>query len=125
MYIYYFERGISMDLINTYEEYKNTNEEYALFINGLVDSDLSNKDEVIANKLTEYQNKFEYLKVKCDRINVEADNVNNLKDLKYLIVDTLFLALDLSHFYTLGQVERFKMRAINYINKKRRAEFFN
>lgn len=114
-----------MDLINTYEEYKNTNEEYAVFINGLVESDLSNRDEAIVNKLTEYQNRFEELKVKCDRITVEDDNVNNLKDLKYLIVDTLFLALDLAHFYGLGQEERFKMRAVNYINKKRRAELFN
>lgn len=114
-----------MDLINTYEEYKNTNERYAVFINGLIDSDLSNKDEAIINELTEYQNKFEQLKIKCDGIVVEAENENNLKDLKYLIVDTLFLTLDLAHFYGIGEIERFKMRAINYLNKKRRAEFFN
>ena len=48
---------------------------------------------------------------------------NDLRDLKYLIVDSFFLLIDLENFYKYKEFERFKMRAVNHINKRRRASF--
>ena len=50
---------------------------------------------------------------------------NNLRALNYLALDTLFLTMDLKNFYKLGESERFKMRAVNYINKRNRGQGFS
>ena len=52
-------------------------------------------------------------------------DINNLRDLNYLALDTLFLTMDLKNFYKLGESERFKMRAVNYINKRNRGQGFS
>ena len=39
------------------------------------------------------------------------------------IMDGLLLSIDLLRFYESKQVERFKMRAVNYINKERMKKF--
>ena len=67
-------------------------------------------------------NLFEDLKLRCDKIEVEEKDINNLRDLNYLALDTLFLTMDLKNFYKLGESERFKMRAVNYINKRSRGQ---
>lgn len=114
-----------MDLLKIYEEYNNMNNEYVEFIEKLVDSNLtfSTQEEVMI-RLIYTQDKFEELKLESDTIVMESEDENNLKDLRYLIVDSLFLSSDLLYFYKNREVERFKMRAVNYINKKRRAEMF-
>ena len=67
---------------------------------------------------------YEKLKFESDEIQIEDKDKNNLNDLKYLIMSALFLVSDLNHFYNLKEYERFKMRAINYINNSRRAKMF-
>ena len=39
-------------------------------------------------------------------------------------MSALFLVSDLKHFYNLKEYERFKMRAVNYINNSKRGKMF-
>ena len=112
-----------MELVKTYEEYNELNKEYVKYIQMVMESDISNHDNIIMNNLENYSNLFEDLKLRCDKIEVEE--INNLRDLNYLALDTLFLTMDLKNFYKLGESERFKMRAVNYINKRNRGQGFS
>ena len=114
-----------MELVKTYEEYNELNKEYVKYIQMVMESDISNHDNIIMNNLENYSNLFEYLKLRCDKIEVEEKDINNLRDLNYLALDTLFLTMDLKNFYKLGESERFKMRAVNYINKRNRGQGFS
>lgn len=82
-------------------------------------------NEQVLDKLKSYQVKFEDMIIKANVLEVDEANKNNLQDLRYLIMDTLLAATDLSAFYGYKEVERFKMRAVNFVNKKKRAEMFN
>lgn len=116
-----------MSLINNYEEYTRINNDYVNFIESLVNKDLGECNEAcITETLIKVQNDFEYIKIRMDveEVDIEEKDLENLKDLKYLIMDALFISSDLVAFYKYKQPERFKMRAVNYINKKRRAEMF-
>lgn len=111
-----------MELVRTYEEYNELNKEYIKYIQIVMESDISNNDSIIMNNLEKYSKLFEELKMKCDKIEVEEKDINNFRDLNYLALDTLFLTMDLKNFYSLGESERFKMRAVNYINKRIRGQ---
>ena len=39
-------------------------------------------------------------------------------------MSALFLVSDLKHFYNFKEYERFKMRAVNYINNSKRGKMF-
>ncbi|WP_055069826.1 hypothetical protein [Clostridium massiliamazoniense] len=112
-----------MTLLDIYERYKKVNNDYSKFIEKMVNKevfDFESKDEF--NLLEEYNMKIQQLKSSIESI--ESTDSENIKDLNYLIVDLMFLSVDLMNFYNCREVERFKMRAINYINKQRRKEFF-
>ncbi|MGL4107341.1 hypothetical protein [Clostridium sp. LP20] len=112
-----------MTLESTYEEFKGLNSEYISFIEELLESNFTNySEEEIVEKLTNGKIVFETLKVKSDNIEIEDKDKENLMDLKYLIIDGLFLAIDLLNFYKLKEMERFKMRIVNYVRKKRVTE---
>ena len=100
-----------MELVNIYDEYREVNKNYVDFIEELVNKNFEgfSEDFVMSNP-ENFQNSIGDLKVKADDIQVEEENKDNLKDLKYLIVDTLFLTFDLNNFYKLKEFERFKMR---------------
>lgn len=115
-----------VDLATLYNEYKKYLNEYMLYIFELTESNLDGcKDQNILDKLKAYQIKFEDIKIKSDVIEVDEANKQNLQDLKYLVMDVLFAALDLTTFYSYKEEERFKMRAVNFVNKRKRAEIFN
>lgn len=115
-----------MDLVSLYNEYMKISEQYMAYIFEISEQDLGNcENESVSDRLKSYQIKFEDMKIKADVLEVEQDQINNLQDLRYLIMDTLFASLDLTTFYAYKEVERFKMRAINFVNKKKRAEMFN
>ena len=101
-----------MELVKTYEEYNELNKEYVKYIQMVMESDISNHDNIIMNNLENYSNLFEDLKLRCDKIEVEEKDINNLRDLNYLALDTLFLTMDLKNFYKLGEIE--PMLFINY-----------
>lgn len=114
-----------MNLVKIYDEYNAVNNEYIKFIDELSNNDsLFTTEESIIDKLTKARDNFESLMLQAEKENVEEENLNNLQDLKYLIMDGIFVSSDLEAFYKYNHVERFKMRAINYINKKRKADMF-
>lgn len=114
-----------MNLVNMYEEYKEFNKNFVDFINDLITNDFSSLNKAdIMDKLVEGKDFFSNLQTKCETINIESSDVNNLKDLQYLIVDGLFLTIDLINFYNVNEYDRFKMRAANYMNKGRLTEMF-
>lgn len=112
-----------MELVNIYDEYREVNKNYVDFIEELVNKNFEGfSEDFVMGNLENFQNSIGALKVKADDLQVEEENKDNLKDLKYLIVDTLFLTFDLNNFYKLKEFERFKMRFANYVNKRRRDE---
>lgn len=114
-----------MSLISTYEKFTHINQEFIEFIEKLVRCNFESfTEEQIKMNLNIALKNYEKLKFESDEIQVEDKDKNNLNDLKYLIMSALFLVSDLNHFYNLKEYERFKMRAINYINNSRRAKMF-
>ena len=114
-----------MSLVSIQEEYNKAKSEYIELINELSNSDLGNCDnEDILNNLIAGKTKFELIKIKSDNEVLSEEEKDKLKDIQYSIVDSLFLCMDLINFYKTNQVERFKMRAVNYVNKKRIEELF-
>lgn len=112
-----------MSLIITYEKFTHINEEFIEFIDKLIGNDFKSfTDDQIKMNLNIALKNYEKLKFESDEIQVEEDNKNNLNDLRYLIMSALFLVSDLIHFYNLKEYERFKMRAVNYINNSRRGK---
>ena len=112
-----------MSLISTYEKFTHINEEFIEFIDKLIGNDFKSfTDDQIKMNLNIALKNYEKLKFESDEIQVEEDNKNNLNDLRYLIMSALFLVSDLIHFYNLKEHERFKMRAVNYINNSRRGK---
>ena len=112
-----------MSLISTYEKFTHINEEFIEFIDKLIGNDFKSfTDDQIKMNLNIALKNYEKLKFESDEIQVEEDNKNNLNDLRYLIMSALFLVSDLIHFYNLKEYERFKIRAVNYINNSRRGK---
>ena len=72
-----------MELVKTYEEYNELNKEYVKYIQMVMESDISNYDDIIMNNLENYSNLFEDLKLRCDKIEVEEKDINNLRDLYF------------------------------------------
>lgn len=117
---------IYLDLFDIYKNYDIANKEYISLLENLLNSSLGDcNDENIQNDLLAAKNKFEFLKIMADDILITEENNEILGKLKYYIMDGLFLAVDLLNFYNSKQVERFSMRAVNYINKNRMQEFIN
>ncbi|MDY6012570.1 hypothetical protein [Clostridium sp.] len=112
-----------MSLVMIYEEYNIINKDFLEFANKIAEESLENYSDEKLEKLKEYKEKFEEIMEKSSELVVSEENEINLNDLRYLVLDSLFLAADLSNFYHYKEVERFKMRIANYINKRRRAEF--
>lgn len=114
-----------MSLISTYEEYVKVNGAYVESINEIVSNNFNGyTEENILKKLGDGKNKFEELREKLDEEEVLNEEIDNLQDLKYLVIDGLFLSIDLFNFYNCKELERFKMRFVNYVRKRRVADFF-
>ena len=114
-----------MELVNSYACYTEEYNAYLKFVEQLVKTDFANCVEVeVTNKLAKAKETFEALMEKVSTLEVEEAQQENLKDLKYLIMDALFFASDLDNFYKHKEIGRFKMRVLNALNKKRRAELF-
>lgn len=120
-----FGRGVIMSLLSIYEEYVQSNKEYVDFIDKIInDNFTSYTEDEISKKLVIYKDYFEKLRDDLEKTDVASEEDENVRDLKYLLVDVLFLSIDLYNFYNSKEIERFKMRGINYIRKRRVADFF-
>ena len=114
-----------MSLVSTYENFSKINTEFIDFIDELIINNFNNiTDEKIKMNLSIALKNYEDLKYESDEIATDNENEVNLNDLRYLIMSGLFLVSDLIHFYNLKELERFKMRAVNYINNSRRAKLY-
>lgn len=112
-------------ILNVYEKFSVLNNELITYLNELISDDLKEKreDEIIS-KFDKILSDIEELKFESDEIvavGFELDKVNNLR---YSIMNSLFLISDLLHFYKLNEIERFKMRAVNYINHTLKPQTF-
>lgn len=117
--------SLEMQLLEIYENYKKESKNYMQWLEELVDQDFEGYTaEEISSKLEQARKQFEAFMEASGEIEVEEDQKANYQDLRYLVMDTLFLAADLVHFYKCGEQGRFKMRALNYFNKRRRADMF-
>lgn len=114
-----------MELVSHYEAYTNLIRTYMCFIEELVNTDFTAyTSEVIEKELVSVRDQVQELMDVCETIEVEKEQEENLKDLRYLVMDALFFTTELATFYKSEELGRFKMRAINYLNKRRRAEMF-
>ncbi|MGL4738450.1 MAG: hypothetical protein ACRCW2_13450 [Cellulosilyticaceae bacterium] len=113
-----------MELLNYYETYTAITKDYDRLLQELVDQENLQKEDGIYERLAQAKDKLEQLMQSLAELEVDEAQQHNLGDLKYLVTDLFFLAMDCVHFYGHEEMGRFKMRAINYLNKKRRAEIF-
>lgn len=114
-----------MNLVEIYEAYRVVSVEYIEWLEIVVQSDFQNDAEpIIRLRLIDTKKQFEEWMEQCNELEVEEKDETNLKDLRYLILDSLFLAADLVRFFETDDLGRFKMRVLNYLNKKRRVELF-
>lgn len=113
-----------MELVRIYEEYTALNGQYAAFLEQLIGAEEMVKDEAVLSELGKTKDQLEALMAQSSGLEIDGANEQNLNDLKYLVTDVYFLAMDLEHFYKHNEMGRFKMRVLNYLNKKRRAEAF-
>lgn len=114
-----------MQLLELYEQYKEMNKKYTEWLEELVDQDFEGYPaEEILLKLEVARNDFETMVEKSNELEIESEQEANYKDLRYLVTDALFLSTDLAHFYKYEELGRFKMRVLNYLNKKRRVDVF-
>lgn len=119
------ERGTTMNLVEIYSAYKEESTEYITWLEAVVNSDFQNDAmPIIRVRLIDTKEQLEKWMEACANLEVEEKDKENLKDLRYLILDSLFLAADLVRFFETDDLGRFKMRVLNYLNKKRRAEMF-
>ena len=87
-------------LSTIFEEYIKVNKQYVDFVNELLNKDFTNfKEDEIVNKLVDGKMKFEKLMNDTDICEKEEEEGLFLKDVKYSIVDGLFLSIDLLNFY--------------------------
>lgn len=112
-------------MLNTYEQFSILNNELITYLNELISDELKekNSDEII-NKFNSLLNDIEELKLKSDEIGLVGIDMSKLNNLRYSIMNSLFLISDLLHFYKLNEIERFKMRAVNYINHNSKPQVF-
>lgn len=113
-----------MELITVYNTYSQTNKKLIEWLDKQVAIDFDDNQEVIADYLKNIKVTLENLLQQTESMEVEETYKKDLKDLQYLVADTLFLTDDLRSYYQYKEIGRLKMRAINYMNKRRRAELF-
>ncbi|MGL4798599.1 MAG: hypothetical protein ACRCWY_04230 [Cellulosilyticaceae bacterium] len=111
-----------MTLLQIYEDYKALNGEIEAYFAKWTEEGMEVEKEELQKKMAAKKEKLEaLLESFTDEVFASADE-QNAKDLKYLMMDTLFLMMDMLHFSNYEDLGRCKMRAVNYLGKRRRAE---
>lgn len=115
-----------MEIVKIYNEFVEFNKDYCIYVKNIAEGDiLSLNYESTLKELTRMADKFEDLMNIVSKLEVEEEQKENLNDLKYLVMDAIFASRDFEAFFKAKQVERFKMRIMNYENKKQRSEMFS
>lgn len=112
-------------MLNTYEKFSMLNNDLIKYLNELITNNFKNlNNEDIIVDLERILHDIEVLKFKSDEISVHNMDIDKVNDLRYSIMNSLFLISDLLHFYKLNEIERFKMRIVNYINHSSKPQIF-
>lgn len=112
-----------MDLAQVYENYRSLNNKLQEFLEQFIQT-TEVKCEDIKITFEDVKVGIEQLLETATSLEVEEEHEADLKDLKYLLTDTLFLLMDLINFCTYNELGRCQMRAINYLGKRKRVEIF-
>ena len=114
---------MAINLVEIYENYRSLNNKLQEFLEQFIQTEEVECEDI---KMT-----FEDVKVGIEQLLEEAailvvdeEHERDLKDLKYLLTDTLFLLMDLINFCKHNELGRCQMRAINYLGKRKRVEVF-
>ena len=113
-----------MNLVEIYNEYKSLNDTLQAFLEKFIHPEASMPTEQLKEIFEETKGGIEKLLDEVANLSVSNEQEDDLKDLNYLMTDTLFLLMDLSNFCTYNEIGRCKMRAINYLGKRKRVEVF-
>lgn len=113
-----------MELVEIYNEYKNLNDTLQAFLEKFIEPEASMEAEQLKEIFEETKSGIEHLLDASADITIPSEHEEDFKDLKYLMTDTLFLLMDLANFCTYNEIGRCKMRAINYLGKRKRVEVF-
>lgn len=112
-----------MELAKVYEQYKSLNNQLQTYLEKFIATEEVTCDQ-IKPTLEDVQDAIEHLLNRTSELTVDEAHEGDLKDLKYLITDTLFLLMDLINFCNHNELGRCQMRAINYLGKRKRVEVF-
>ncbi|WP_053984448.1 hypothetical protein [Niameybacter massiliensis] len=113
-----------MELVEVYDQYKNINKTLEAFLEKYIETEETMSAQSLQEIFQDTQGGIEKLLNDAAEVQVDCEHENDLKDLKYLMTDTLFLLMDLSNFCAHNEMGRCKMRAINYLGKRKRVEVF-
>ena len=92
-----------------FNKYVELNGQYVKFINDIVNNNFENySEEEIMSRLVDGKKNFEDLMSEINECNNDEEDGLFLKDVKYSVVDGLFLTIDLYNFYNSKELERFK-----------------
>lgn len=109
-------------ILSIYKQFTTLNSELMNYLNELISEDLKSKDDAVS-RLNDILKNIEELKYQSDNIVDLESDIDKVNNLRYSIMNSLFLLSDLLHFYKINEVDRFKMRAVNYINHNSKPEF--
>lgn len=118
------KRGNKMNLVEIYNEYKSLNNTLQAFLEKFIHPEASMPTEQLKEIFEETKGGIEKLLDEVANLSVSDEQKDDLQDLNYLMTDTLFLLMDLANFCTYNEIGRCKMRAINYLGKRKRVEVF-
>ena len=113
-----------MELTTLYETYKTLSGPYEQHLEILANQEVIKQSPDTFSYLINTKDKLEEMMNRVSELEVNEENKENLQDFKYLLSNSYFLSVDVSHFYEYQQEGRLKLRILNYLNNKRRDEMF-
>lgn len=111
-----------MELVQVYEDYKKLHTKLQTYLEAFINEEELKDKERFKETLTSVQTQVEELLHQATQVNETSENEQDIKDLNYLMTDTLFLMMDLKHFANHDEIGRCRMRMINYLGKRQRAQ---
>ena len=118
------KKGNRMKLVEIYNEYKSLNNTLQAFLEKFIEPEATMPVEQLKEIFEETKGGIENLLEASANLTVASEHEDDLRDLNYLMTDTLFLLMDLVNFCNYNEIGRCKMRAINYLGKRKRVEVF-
>lgn len=112
-----------MTLAEIYKKYKDIHKTLEAFLEKFVETKEEITSQSVIDVFEDTRLGIESLLDESVSLEVANEHEDDLKDLKYLMTDTLFLLMDLSDFCKYNEIGRCKMRVLNYLGKRKRTDF--